>query len=61
MRKINGEYVYSAKYVTIPFTNTISSIENPYIKVRKSKDGYLNFCKECKNKKRRKKYITGGY
>ena len=41
MRKINGEYVYSAKYVTIPFTNTISSIENPYIKVRKSKDGYL--------------------
>ena len=41
MRKINGEYVYSAKYVTIPFKNTISSITNPYIKVRKSKDGYL--------------------
>ena len=41
MRKINGEYVYSAKYVTIPFKNTISSISNPYIKVRKSKDGYL--------------------
>lgn len=38
---INGETVYSAKYETLPFTNSISGITNPYIKVRKSKENYL--------------------
>lgn len=36
------EYVYSAKYVTIPYKNSISSISNPYIKIRRSSDGYLS-------------------
>ena len=34
---------------------------NDFARNCKSKDGYLNFCKECKNKKQRKRYITGGY
>lgn len=41
MKMIHGEPVYSAKYVTVPFKNSISSITNPYIKVRKSVDNYL--------------------
>ena len=36
------EYVYSAKYVTIPYKNSISTISNPYIKIRRSSDGYLS-------------------
>ena len=38
---INDERVYSARYVTLPFTNSISEITNPYIKVRKSKENFL--------------------
>lgn len=41
MKEIQGETVYSAKYVIVPFKNSISKIENPYIKVRKSEDNYL--------------------
>lgn len=36
------DYVYSAKYVTIPYKNSISNIENPYIKIRRSADSYLS-------------------
>lgn len=36
------EYVYSAKYVTTPYTNSISTITNPYIKIRRSIDNYLS-------------------
>nr|DAS58573.1 MAG TPA: hypothetical protein [Caudoviricetes sp.] len=38
---VNGETIYSAKYETLPFTNSISEISNPYIKVRKSKENFL--------------------
>lgn len=41
MKMINGETVYAAKYVTLPFETCISNITNPYIKVRKSEDNYL--------------------
>lgn len=35
------EYVYGAKYVTTEFTNSISTIKNPYIKIRRTTDGYF--------------------
>lgn len=41
MKRVHDETVYSAKYVTVPFKNSISTIANPYIKVRKSVDNYL--------------------
>ena len=41
MKVINGETVYTAKYITTDFKNSVSSITDPYIKVRKSVDNYL--------------------
>lgn len=38
---LNG-YAFSAQYVIQPFTNAISSITNPYIKLRRSADGYIS-------------------
>lgn len=35
------EWVYGAKYMITPYKNSISDIVNPYIKIRKSMDGYL--------------------
>lgn len=35
------EYVYAAKYVVTEFNNSISDITNPYIKIRRSVDGYF--------------------
>lgn len=35
------EYVYGAKYVTTEFTNSISTITNPYIKIRRTVDGFF--------------------
>lgn len=35
------EWVYGAKYMITPYKNSISDIVNPYIKIRKSTDGYL--------------------
>lgn len=38
---LNG-YAFSAQYVIQPFTNSISTISNPYIKLRRSADGYMS-------------------
>lgn len=35
------EYVYGAKYVVTEFNNSISDITNPYIKIRRTVDGYF--------------------
>ena len=35
------EYVYGAKYVVTEFNNSISDIINPYIKIRRTVDGYF--------------------
>lgn len=36
-----SEYMYSAKYITSEFKNTISDIINPYIKIRRNEGGYF--------------------
>lgn len=38
---VSQEWVYGAKYMITPYKNSISDIVNPYIKIRKSTDGYL--------------------
>lgn len=35
------QYVYSARYVTSKYTNSVSQLNDPYIKVRLSKNGYI--------------------
>lgn len=45
LRKTNDvgddEYVFTASYVTTPFKNSTSDINNPYIKLRKDVNGYI--------------------
>lgn len=38
---IGDEYLFSARYVTETYTNSISDISDPYVKVRRSNDGYI--------------------
>ena len=35
------DYIFSARYVTEQYTNSISEVSDPYIKVRRSSDGYI--------------------
>ena len=35
------DYIYGAKYVVTEYNNSISSITNPYIKIRRTIDGYF--------------------
>ena len=38
---LTDEYIFSAKYILGEYTNSISEVIDPYIKVRRSKDGFL--------------------
>lgn len=56
----DSEYVYSAKYITTPYKNSISEIQNPYIKIRRSTDGYLSLeliCHQCIRQEESQKII----
>ena len=47
---IGDEYIYSASYITREYNNSISVITDPYIKIRRSDDGFIALevaCHQC--------------
>lgn len=49
-KEVKRGYIYSAQYVTSSFENSISSIQNPYISINKSSNGFLSLkvtCHQC--------------
>ena len=48
--EIGDEYIYSASYITREYNNSISVIKDPYIKIRRSDDGFIALevmCHQC--------------
>lgn len=55
----NGEdYLFTAKYETTPYTNSISDIKDPYVKIRRSSDGYIALEVQCHQCVREVRYET---
>ena len=47
---LSDDYLFSATYITNEYNNSISPIKDPYIKIRRSNDGYIALeikCHQC--------------
>lgn len=55
-KEISKGYIYSAQYDISGFKNSISNITNPYIKLNKSKNGYIGISVTCHQVKRVEEY-----
>lgn len=44
---ISDEYIFTAKYILSDYTNSLSNIVNPYVKVRRSSDGFMALEVQC--------------
>ena len=55
------DYLFTARYVTDDYTNSISDITNSYVKIRRSTDGYMALevlCHQCYRRVRYETIIT---
>lgn len=47
---LSDDYIFSASYIISEYSNSISTIKDPYIKIRRSSDGYIALevkCHQC--------------
>lgn len=55
------DYLFTARYITDDYTNSISDISNSYVKIRRSSDGYMALevlCHQCYRRLRYETIIT---
>lgn len=60
---VSDEYIFSAKYILTEYSNSLSEIVHPYIKVRRSSDGFMALevqCHQCEREIYEEYIISNG-